>query len=161
MIYITWKPNNIWSEFGPNFELSRKNCLEPTFLDENYQYLSKITSEFPTFHILSILSNLFASNVNIWFATKTELHMGLGPVPVRCNFFLKLQQKFKSFCYQMANIALMIYELDMHLEISLTSGKLNPTRENCLKSSKSPQIEWIRPILAFEITWTTASQNLA
>ena len=48
----------------------------------------------------------------------------------------------------MTNIALNA----MQLEISLSAGKLNPIPENRFESSKSPKIEKIRPVSAFEIT---------
>ena len=34
----------------------------------------------------------------------------------------------------------MLYGLDMQLEISVSSGKLNTIRENCLKSSESGKL---------------------
>ena len=46
----------------------------------------------------------------------------------------------------------MMYEPAMQLEISLSAGKLNTTPEKRFESSKSPKIERIRPVLAFEIT---------
>ena len=121
ILVILWRTCFPWNLLvGPNLE----NMTQSWF-----QYLMSISEMPPTLNYILV-----------WLWVHTWAIKYLGTVN-NMNFW-EYPKKVQSSKFPNGKYRCKFYEPAIQSKISKLAGKLNPTPENRLKSSKTPKIEW-------------------